>query len=406
MEIIQTEFDRQKELETIKVMLRNESQKKLDAIQFYLGYHYQLGVVIEDTEDLFVFLNSNEASEEIVWGILELLEQSFSRGYPNYIYEFQLKAGLTDSDLLQLLDESIPVGLSISPTRQENTIVTRIGNISHELGDFVKLKVEYERRRPNPRGEALSGALEIKTSFDIIFDFTCFLCYIQCGDRRLLSAIEDIMCNKVAGVFSKFCSYELKQKQLPTVFEGEYSLDKQTIIILDYVEVEINKEGHEISDYSGISFSNLRGDKVKSVRLKGKNLLESSEVSERVRMGDQIKSVRFQLRKRLNNGHYLMPTISIDFNGPLKVTLNNVENTNYNTDITCYLVKALNRSLLKVYREQETKERLNDILHRARVRESMYIQSILAEMVEKLEEFDVNFSEKEKFIQLIDSYRS
>jgi hypothetical protein len=35
----------------------------------------------------------------------------------------------------------------------------------------------------------------------------------------------------------------------------------------------------------------------------------------------------------------------------------------------------------------------------------MYIQSILAEMVEKLEEIEVTSSEKEKFIQLIDSYR-
>jgi hypothetical protein len=40
------------------------------------------------------------------------------------------------------------------------------------------------------------------------------------------------MCNRIVGVFSNFCSYELKQKQQPTVFEGEYSLDKQTVIVL------------------------------------------------------------------------------------------------------------------------------------------------------------------------------
>jgi hypothetical protein len=174
---------------------------------------------------------------------------------------------------------------------------------------------------------------------------------------------------------------------------------------LDYVEVEINKENHEISDYSGISFSNLRGEKVKSVRLKGKNLLESHEVSERIRMGDKIKSVRFQLRKRLINGHYLMPTINIDFYGALKVTLNNVENTNYNTDITRYLVKALNRSLLKVYQEEETKQRLTNLIQLSRVRESMYIQSILAEIIVKLDDIGIVSPEKEKVIQLMDSYR-
>jgi hypothetical protein len=406
MEMDHFEFDLETELETIKAMLRNESQKKLEAIQFYLVYHHQLGVVIQNVEDLFTFLNSDGTTEEIVWGIIELLEQNYSRGYPNYIFEFQLKSGLTENDLSQLLNESIPAGLVINPTRQENILVTRIGDINHDQSmSTIKIKVEYERRKPNPRREPLSGVLEIKTTFDIVFDFTCFLCYIQCGDRKLLSAIEDIMSNRVVGVFSKFCPYDIKHKQISTVFEGEYSLDKQSIIVLDYVEVEINKENHEISDYSGISFSNLRGEKVKSVRLKGKNLLESHEVSERIRMGDKIKSVRFQLRKRLINGHYLMPTINIDFYGALKVTLNNVENTNYNTDITRYLVKALNRSLLKVYQEEETKQRLTNLIQLSRVRESMYIQSILAEIIVKLDDIGIVSPEKEKVIQLMDSYR-
>lgn len=406
MEMDHLEIDLETELEAIRVMLRNESQKKLDAIQFYLGYHHQLGVVIQSAEDLFTFLNSEDTTEEIVWGIIELLEQNYSRGYPNYIYEFQLKSGLTDSDLLMLLDESIPVGLVINPTRQENIMVTRIGDIIHDPSmNIIKFKVEYERRKANVRREPQLGALEIKTTFDIIFDFTCCLCYIQCGDRKLLSAIEDIMTNRVISVFSKFCSYDIKNKQISTVFEGEYSLDKQSIIVLDYVEVEINKEDHEISDYSGISFSNLRGEKVKSVRLKGKNLLESHEVSERIRIGDKIKSVRFQIRKRLRNGNYLMMTINIDFNGALKITLNNVENTNYNIDITRYLIKALNRSLSKVYHEEETKQRLTNLIQLSRVRESMYIQSILAEIIEKLDNIGIVSSEKEKVIQLMDSYR-
>lgn len=90
-------------------------------------------------------------------GILELLEQSFSRGYPNYIFEFQLKAGFTDSDLAQLLDESIPIGTPLSPTRQENTIVTRVGNIIHEQANFIKFKVEYERRKTNQEEEHCLG---------------------------------------------------------------------------------------------------------------------------------------------------------------------------------------------------------------------------------------------------------
>lgn len=405
MEINEITYDRQRDLETINVMLRNETQKKLDAIQFSLSYHHRIGVVVQTKEDLFNFLNSEDATEEIVWEVLDLLEQSFSRGYPNYIYQFELRNGLTDTDCVELLNEAIPEGIVVNPTRQENTNIKRVGDIFHEADTLVKFKVEYERWKPNLRGNAVNQSLEIKTTFDIIFDFTCSLCYIQCGDKKLLSAIEDIMKNQVVGVFSVFCSYELKQKQVSTEFQGEYSLDKQTVIILDYVEVEVNQENHEIADYSGMAFSNSRSDKVKAVRLRGKNLLESHEVSERITNGDQIRSVRFQLRKRLRNEHYLLPTIAIEFKGPLKITINNEENTSFNTDIVRFLIKALNKSLAKVYRESETKQRLTYLIQLARTRESMYIQSILAEIVEKIDGMEVSDHDKQKFVDIIDRYR-
>src|SRR6478736_5351846 len=86
------ETDRQKDIDTIDKMLRHETIKKLESIQFHLMYHHQIGIIIREKNDLFTFLNSDDATEEIVWGILELLNQSFSRGYPNYIYEYELRS--------------------------------------------------------------------------------------------------------------------------------------------------------------------------------------------------------------------------------------------------------------------------------------------------------------------------
>ncbi|MGG3181756.1 hypothetical protein ABEQ41_26305 [Priestia megaterium] len=403
---VHEDMDRHRDLDTVRRMLRSEAQKKLESIRFHLTYHHQLGVIIESKEDLFAFLSSDEATEEIVWGILELLDQSFSRGYPNYIYEFELRSNITEVNFYETIKSSIPKDQVIRPTGNRNTSLTRRGDIYFSPNNCLKFKIEYERYKNPPRnGTNALGPLEIKTTFDIIFDFQASLCYIQCGDKKILNAIEDILKNKILGVFSKCNSYLLKQKQNSTEFQGEYSLDKQTVIVLDYVEETINSDNHEIADYSGMSFSNARSEKVKSVRLKGRNLLESYEVADRIRTGDQIKSVRFQLRKRLLNDKYLIPTINVDFNGPLKITLNNVENTNYNTDIIRHLVKALNFSIKKTYKEQETKDRLADIIQIARVRESLVLQSVLAEIRTKLEEITVNPTDKDQFIQLLDRYR-
>ncbi|KZR56930.1 hypothetical protein A3781_20520 [Bacillus badius] len=191
-------------------------------------------------------------------------------------------------------------------------------------------------------------------------------------------------------------------KQQETVFEGEFALDKQTIILLDYIENEINDTENEINDYLGASFTNSTSDKVKSVRLRGSNLLESYEVADRVRNGDKMKSVRFQLRKKITEDRYLIPTINIDFDEPLKITFGNVDNASYIPVIIDHLRTALERSLSKTYRESEVITRIQGILHRARLKDSIVIHSIIAKVKDEVLTSDI--SDKELFIDILDRY--
>ncbi|ARO21277.1 hypothetical protein CN491_24395 [Bacillus cereus] len=190
-----------------------------------------------------------------------------------------------------------------------------------------------------------------------------------------------------------------------TEFYNEFSLSKQTVIILDYLEEEINNEEYNISDYFGIYFSNSRGDKVKSVRLRGSNLLESYEVAERIRNGDQIKAVRFQLMKKLPNENYIISTVLIDFSCPLKITFTNLDNTNYMIDIIHHLRQALTNSLNKVYKEEQIKERLTGIMTVAKIKESAVIHELLSELKYKFEQLEVDIEDKDKFLKILDSYR-
>lgn len=63
----------------------------------------RLNIAIRTKEDLEYFLRSGNANEEIIMDIFDLLDQSFSRGYPQYVFEFTLNSHTTQQDFLKQL---------------------------------------------------------------------------------------------------------------------------------------------------------------------------------------------------------------------------------------------------------------------------------------------------------------
>ncbi len=282
---------------------------------------------ISNKEELINFLRDPETPYELIEDIYDLLDQTFARGYPNFIFEFRLKEQYSRTNLIKALENSLPENESIMTFANSHTYVKRIGEVT-ETTHEVKMMVKYEKYKEERDfgGELKKGALELKSTFDIVFDFEVMLCYIKCGDRRQLAAIEYFLQTKVTGIFDTYIGYLFKTKQLSTVIENQFNLDKQTLILLDFLEKEINNEDYQITDYFTISFSNAESDKVKSVRLGGTNLLESPEVADRISQGDKIKSVRFQLRKKISSDKYNICTVKVDFEHQLKITFSKVRN--------------------------------------------------------------------------------
>ncbi|MDZ4567229.1 hypothetical protein [Bacillus cereus] len=392
-------------IEHINKMLKTETQKKLNFIEFYLLQHLQLDVCIQTKEDLENFIKSENASEEIVMDIFDLLDQSFSRGYPQYIFEFSLIQGVSQQKFFEMVNTALPKGTIISSPNHKEVEITRIGDIDFTEGETLNFKIQYEKYKANHRKKAQQTKIpEIRSTFSVTFDFSTNLCYIHCGDRNIANSVERLLTRNILA-FSKFSAFSVKERLTSTQFNNEYSLSKQTVLALDYLEEEVNHNNHDISDYFGISFANSRSDKVKAVRLRGSNLLESYEVADRIRSGDQIKAVRFQLRKKLSNDNYILSTVTVDFNCPLKITFTNLDNTNYMIDIIHHLKQALVNSLNKVYNEEQIKERLKDIMEKTRIKDSIVIHSLLSQMKAQFEQLDSPTEEKDKFINILDSYR-
>ncbi|MGR5973185.1 hypothetical protein ACT7CX_18520 [Bacillus cereus] len=91
------------QIEQIKRMLKTETSKKLNYIESYLTQNLRINVTLQTKEDLESFLRSENADSEIIMDIFDLLDQSFSRGYPQYVFEFQLNSNTTQQNFLRLL---------------------------------------------------------------------------------------------------------------------------------------------------------------------------------------------------------------------------------------------------------------------------------------------------------------
>lgn len=392
------------EIDQIKDMLRTNTEDKLELIRFFLINSINIEEIrIANADGLITFLQYPDTPYEVIEDVYELLDQTFSRGYPNFIFQFELKSDVEKNDLVKNLRVAVPEDDYIQPHKDTHTYLKRIGSIQCDHNKVV-IKVQFEkykdenRLREGPK----KGALELKSTFDIEFDFSIMLCYVKCGDRRQLNAVEKTIQTHITRCFEKFNGFYFRSKLEHTEVQNQFDLDKQTIVLLDFLENELIKNNYSITNYFTIAFSNSQSDKVKSVRLGGSNLLESIEVADRIRQGDKIKSVRFQLYQELNSKNAHICIVKIDFEQHLKITFSRLKTTRHIRENIHHIYNSLLSSLDKIHEEEVIKRRLNDMLRKIRVQESMFLHSIISQIKQDIEELSLN--DKEKVTQVLDKY--
>ncbi|WNB93422.1 hypothetical protein [Bacillus sp. NEB1478] len=405
--IVIQNVDKDKEIERIESLLEKETEKKLDVVKHYLLRHHGVNQAISNVEQLKTYLRTDDVDEEILIGIYEELDQSFSQGYPNFIYEYKLNDGNALNELKTKIETCLP--LNAEKTYRENiyTYIKRVGEVTILDGDLLKFPVTYEKfkERVDFGGLKSKGDSESKTTFDVVFDSSTELCFIQCGEKTQANVAYRVIHKHVTRIFNSFDPFSVSRKKLRTTVENEHALDKQTIILLDYIEKTINEDGHEINDYLSVAFANKKQNKkVRSVRLSGNNLLESYEVGDRVRLGDQIKSVRFQLRFQTGENMIEMVNVSVDFQATLKIKYTNLNNKLNVCNINRHLISKINKSLTKVYKEQEVDASLKEIVARAKVRDFAFLVNVLGQVKEDINQLSLSAADKANVLDVINKY--
>jgi hypothetical protein len=397
------------EIKRLAQQLRLESGKKLEEIQFYLLHKHRINIGFTNKEELYTFLRTPEIDGELIMDIQDfLLEHSFSRGTPAYVYQFSLAEGVSQRDFFNNLNRAIPIGVELLAIEDTFIYLTRMTDLDFTENEFLSFKVEYKKYKEirNYGRDPIKGEeFEKKTSFDIQFDFQNSLCFIECGDKNQLRAVDKFINNNVIGIFNTFAGISLSSRITNTVFSNEFSLDKQTVVALNFLEVQVNEGPIEINDFLGVVFGNARGEKVKGVRLKGTNLLDSYEVADRIRTGDKIKGSKFQIRKTLGNGSIIMPSITIDFSDILKINFSGLEDKLQMPSIIVHIFNALTRAIEIEYNENIVMDQLDSKMRIARMRDSMITHSVLAEIIERFNEIGCDNQIKQQFIGVIDEYR-
>ncbi|MFV2048485.1 hypothetical protein ACEWK1_14035 [Metabacillus sp. YM-086] len=401
------EINIDKEIERVFQLLDKEEDKKLEVIRLYLLMHHGVRTSFMDKHGLATYLRTEEVDVDMLIGIYDVLDQTFSRGYPNFIFEFQLDEEVTLNNLKDKIEQCLPSMEEKSYKDDVFIFIKRIGIVTILDGSILKFPVTYEKFKEQVDfgGVKTKGESESRSTFDVIFDSVTRLCYIQCGDRNQSTAVHKVIQKHVTRTFKTFHPFSVSRKKRETVVENEYALDKQTIILLDFMQKSINVHNHEINDYLSVAFANKNQEKkVRSVRLSGNNLLESYEVGDRVRLGDQIKSVRFQLRFKTESDAYEIVTVYIDFQATLKIQYSNLQNTLNICPINRHLIATLTNSLNKLYKEQEVQADLNEIIAIAKVRDSAFLANVLGKIKDDVYELSIEQTDKTVVLEVINRY--
>lgn len=230
-------MDINNEIERIVRIMKISKEKKLALIEYHLRTNYNLSVKFSSIEELTEYLLTVD-DENIIIDIYEVLDQNFSLGDPFFIFEFKLYNGKYQNHLKLAIETELKKDEEVSPNRDDNfTYIKRISEVNSIDNDYLSFIVKYERysERRVSLTEVERGVMEYNSTFEIYFDFKSNLCYFKCGDNNQLGCASKVLKRKIIGIFERLEGVNFHRKQQSkTIFSGEVTFDKHTIIIITF----------------------------------------------------------------------------------------------------------------------------------------------------------------------------
>lgn len=179
--------------------------------------HHEVSTSIGSVEDLANYLRTNDIDTDLLIGIFDVLDQTISRGYPNFVFEYELNDGMALVNLKDKIETCLPFEQEKS-FNDSYVYIKRAGDVTIVDQNVLKVPVMYEKYKEEMEfgGTKKRGDQESKITFDVVFDSVTNLCYVQCGERNQSNATHRVFKKHVTRIFKSFLPFPSRSAERKT----------------------------------------------------------------------------------------------------------------------------------------------------------------------------------------------
>ena len=323
--------------------------KKLEEIENYVEEVYDQHYEFESIEDI---LNTGiDYNKDDYDNFRDIVTRNYSRHTPFYIYELNLREDKQQNDLEQLLSE-------ISQTTKEYDVDSRYQFTKVELrnNNILAIVIHYKQyntfyvSKDKQQREGLIKNGIIRVSFNIKDRYL----YISIGEDAINNIVRKFL---TEALHTCIDIKPLRVKEENIKYNGPIGNDKVTIFMLELLTKKLNEENNiKINDYIKIGISNSKNDNIKSLMVKGNNLLEAKEVATKIKNGFKLKAAEFSANYiEKNQADVLNFSVGISIQSTVKISI--IESTNKSKNLE--IVKRISDSIIELLNTEITLK--NDI---------------------------------------------
>lgn len=314
---------------------KNKDKKLVDIEQYINDTHTGVNCTLTKPEDLLNL--SVQIDDDDIEFITEIINQSYSCNFPHYLFKLE-STGASINDLLQMLLQNLSgqslISISDDVDLYSCKLIEDSGNGNFKLQIYYRSFLTIRTLNGSQRkGEIRRGYIYC----NFLFDKNILI--INTGDETLARRIYDYLSRNY------YTHLRIEPFLINTAsvkYNGPIDADSVTVFMLELITNTLADTTHIIQDYKKIGFDNPRGQRIKTIRLGGTDLLNSDEVAEQIKNGLHLKSVELGMLWCINNQAAITSNISIQIKSSLKITISKLDNLNYMLDLVLYVYDKIN----------------------------------------------------------------
>ncbi|MCI9039041.1 MAG: hypothetical protein HFJ29_04110 [Clostridia bacterium] len=317
--------------------------KKLEAIADYVEENYNQHYEFEQAEDILD--TGINYSKDDYDNFMDIVTRNHSRHTPFYIYRMNLRENKKTNDLEQLLCQ-----ISQEIANHDADSRYRFTKVDLKKNNILEMVIYYEQYNTFYKGgERQRDGVIKKGMIRVIFNIKDQYLYINIGEDAINNIVRKFL---TENLYTCIEIEPLRVTEANIKYNGPIGNDKVTIFMLELLTQKLKEENDFIiNDYIKIGISNPSNDKIKSVMLKGNNLLEDKDIASKIQNGFKLKTADFSSNYiQLNNSNVLNFTVSISILSTVKISI--IESTDRRKNLE--IVKKISDNIFNLLNTEIT----------------------------------------------------